>query len=67
MIPEGKSNTQPKELKRLFGWQDGKFELNDLEWLERAWEQWKGRGHTMVWDEEDDTEEFVRTQILKGG
>ena len=67
MIPEGKGNTQPKELKRLFGWQDGKFELNDLEWLERAWEQWKGRGHTMVWDEEDDTEEFVRTQILKGG
>ena len=25
------------------------------------------RGHATLWDEEDDTKEFVRTQILKGG
>ena len=41
------------ELKTLFSWQDGKFELDDLEWMERAWEQWKGRGQATVWDDED--------------
>ena len=53
-------------LKRLFGWQDGKFEPDDLERLERAWERWKGKDFATVWDEDDD-EEFVRTQTLKGG
>ena len=52
--------------KRLFGWQDGKFEPDDLEQLERAWERWKGKDFAMVWDEDDD-EEFVRTQTLEGG
>ena len=52
--------------KRLFEWQDGKFEPNDLERLEKAWERWKGKNFAMVWDEDDD-EEFVRTQTLKGG
>ena len=61
-----KDNTQPMALKRLFGWQDGKFELDDLERLERAWERWKGKDFATEWDEDDD-EEFVRTQTLKGG
>ena len=30
-IEEIKIDTQPKELKRLFRWQDGKFEPDDLE------------------------------------
>ena len=59
-------DTQPKVPKRLFGWQDGKFELDDLEQLEKAWERWKGKNFAMVWDEDDD-EEFVRAQTLKGG
>ena len=61
-----KDSTQPMALKRLFGWQDGKFEPDDLEWLERAWEWWKGKNFATVWDEDDD-EEFVRAQTLKGG
>ena len=61
-----KDGTQPKALKKLFGWQDGKFEPVDLERLERAWERWKGKDFTTVWDEDND-EEFVRTQTLKGG
>ena len=56
-----------KELKRLFRWQDGKFEPDDLERLEKAWEWWKGKEFATIWDEEDDANEFVRTQILKGG
>ena len=52
--------------KKLFGWQDGKFEPDDLERLERAWERWKGKDFATVWDEDDD-EEFVRTQTLKEG
>ena len=60
------ANTQLKVPKRLFGSQDGKFEPDDLEWLERAWERWKGKNFASVWDEDDD-EEFVRTQTLKGG
>ena len=66
-IPRRKEDTQPMELKKLFGWQDGKFELDYLEWLGRAWERWKGRGQATVWDDKDNTEEFVRTQILNGG
>ena len=66
-IMEGtKSDTQPAAPKKLFGWQDGKFELDDLEQLERAWEKWKGKDFTTVWDK-DDNEEFARTQTLKGG
>ena len=61
-----KGDTQPKVPKRLFGWQDGKFEPHDLERREKAWERWKGKDFAMIWDEEDD-EEFVRTQILKRG
>ena len=61
-----KDDTQPKAPKRLFRWQDGKFEPNDLEQLEKAWERWKGKNFATIWDEEND-EEFVRTQILKGG
>ena len=61
-----KVNTQLKVPKKLFRWQDGKFEPDDLEQLEKAWERWKGKDFTMIWDEEDD-EEFVRTQILKRG
>ena len=61
-----KDDTQPMVLKRLFRWQDGKFELDNLGRLERAWERWKGKNFTTVWDEDDD-EEFVRTQTLKGG
>ena len=52
-------DTQPKVPKRLFGWQDRKFEPNDLE-------RWKGKNFATVWDEGDD-EEFVRTQTLKRG
>ena len=59
-------DTQPKVPKRLFRWQDGKFEPDDLERLERAWERWKGKDFATVWDEDDD-EEFVRAQALKGG
>ena len=65
-MEEKRTNTQLKVPKRLFGWQDGKFELDDLEQLEKAWERWKGKDFTTVWDEEDDAE-FVRTQTLKGG
>ena len=38
MVEKIKGDTQPKEPKRLFGWQDGKFEPDDLEQLEKAWE-----------------------------
>ena len=66
-IMEGtKSDTQPAVPKKLFGWQDRKFELDDLEQLERAWEKWKGKDFATVWDKDDD-EEFARTQTLKGG
>ena len=61
-----KNSTQPVVPKRLFGWQDGKFEPDDLERLEKAWERWKGKNFATEWDEDDD-EEFVRTQTLKGG
>ena len=61
-----KDDTQPMAPKRLFRWQDRKFEPDDLGRLERAWERWKGKNFTTVWDEDDD-EEFVRTQTLKGG
>ena len=66
IIKELKVDTQLKVPKKLFRWQDGKFEPDDLEQLEKAWERWKGKDFTMIWDEEDD-EEFVRTQILKRG
>ena len=66
IVGKQEENTQPKVPKRLFGWQDGKFEPDDLERLENAWERWKGKDFATVWDEEDD-EEFVRTQTLKGG
>ena len=61
-----KDNTQPMAPKRLFRWQDGRFEPDDLEQLEKAWERWKGKNFATEWDEDDD-EEFVRTQTLKGG
>ena len=66
IIEKQEEDTQPRVPKRLFGWQDGKFEPDDLERLERAWERWKGKDFATVWDEDDD-EEFVRTQTLKGG
>ena len=66
VIERTKKGTQPTAPKRLFGWQDGKFEPNDLERLEKAWERWKGKNFATEWDEDDD-EEFVRTQTLKGG
>ena len=66
IVEKLEEKTQPKAPKRLFGWQDGKFEPDDLERLERAWERWKGKDFATVWDEDDD-EEFVRTQTLKGG
>ena len=48
--------------KSLFGWEDGKFEWDYLEQLEKAWEKWKGRGHTIQeWEEEEDNNEFMRT------
>ena len=59
-------NTQLVAPKKLFGWQDGRFEPNDLERLEKAWERWKGKDFATEWDDDDD-EEFVRTQTLKGG
>ena len=65
IVEKLEEDTQPKVLKRLFRWQDGKFEPDDLERLERAWERWKGKNFATVWDEDDD-EEFVRTQTLKG-
>ena len=65
-IEEIEIDTQLKVPKKLFRWQDGKFEPNDLEQLEKAWERWKGKDFAMIWDEEDN-EEFVRTQILKRG
>ena len=65
-MEEMRVDTQLKAPKKLFRWQDGKFEPDNLEQLEKAWERWKGKDFAMVWDEEDD-EEFVRTQILKGG
>ena len=61
-----RNGTQPMALKKLFGWQDGRFEPDDLEQLEKAWEGWKGKDFATVWDEDDD-EEFARTQTLKGG
>ena len=66
VIERTKKDTQLVAPKRLFGWQDGKFEPDDLERLEKAWERWKGKDFATVWDEDDD-EEFVRTQTLKGG
>jgi hypothetical protein len=59
--------TQQVMPKKLFGWEDGKFEQDYLEWLERAWEKWKGQGQATIWDDEEDANEFVRTQTLRGG
>ena len=48
--------------KSLFGWEDGKFERDYLDRLEKAWERWKGRGHTIQeWEEEEDDIKFTRT------
>ena len=66
IVEKQEENTQPKVPRRSFGWQDGKFEPDDLERLERAWERWKGKNFATVWDEDDD-EEFVRTQTLERG
>ena len=63
---EMKVDTQLRVPKNLFRWQDVRFEPNDLERLEKAWERWKGKDFATIWDEEND-EEFVRTQILKRG
>ena len=38
-----------------------------LEQLEQAWERWKGPDKATIWDEDDNADEFVRTQTLKGG
>ena len=54
--------TQPRAPKRLFGWQDGKFEPDDLERLEKAWERWKGKDFATVWDED-----HCEGTNLKGG
>jgi hypothetical protein len=34
--------TQQVTPKKLFGWEDGKFERDYLERLEQAWGKWKG-------------------------
>ena len=48
--------------KSLYGWEDGKFERDYLQKLEKAWEKWKGRGQTIQdWEDEDNKNEFMRT------
>ena len=31
--------TQPPVKKKLHGWDDGKFDADDLQWLKRKWEE----------------------------
>ena len=45
----------PIVLKKLFGWEDGKFEQDYLERLEQAWEKWKGCGKAIQeWEVKDE-------------
>ena len=52
--------------RKLYGWEDGKFGRDWLEWLEKAWEKWRGPSYAMQWDDEEDNK-FSRTKILRGG
>ncbi|KAF8699730.1 hypothetical protein AX14_000912 [Amanita brunnescens Koide BX004] len=53
--------TRPDIPKTLYGWEDGKFEREYLEKLERQWQRWKQRGLL------DDESKFARTQTLQRG
>ncbi|PFH48319.1 hypothetical protein AMATHDRAFT_5900 [Amanita thiersii Skay4041] len=39
------NHTTPRVSRKLFGWEDGKFEKEYLEKLERNWRIWKGARH----------------------
>ena len=61
-VQEYENLTEINVPKSLFRWEDGKFERDYLDRLEKAWERWKGRGHTIQeWEEEEDNVEFMRT------
>ena len=53
--------TKPDVPKTLYGWEDGKFEREYLEKLERQWQRWKQRGLL------DNESKFARTQTLQRG
>ena len=56
--------TEIKPPKRLFGWEDGSFDREYLERVERKW--WSQVQDRREWKKETDDYVFVRTQTLKG-
>ena len=54
------NHTQVKVPKRLFGWEDGKFERDYLEQLHRNWRRWKN-DHKEIYKEPDWDGMYVRT------
>jgi hypothetical protein len=45
--------TKPDVLKRLFGREDGKFNKDYLENMERRWKKWKGAQGIMEYEDEN--------------
>ena len=54
-------------LNYLVGKMGSSIDSDYLQQLEQAWERWKGPDKATIWDEDDNADEFVRTQTLKGG